>query len=150
MKKAQWASNALSEDRDMFGTVAVIVLVVGLVAAIAFYFDKKRREMWESVARRYGFTYERRDPYDIPSRYQSFALFQRGHSRKASNCLEGRYQDTHVLLFDYRYTTGGGKNQTTHACPDISDRRRARVRRRARRDIPISKQARTSSSCRAN
>jgi hypothetical protein len=91
-----------------------MVVLVAVVAAIAFYFDKKRREMWESVARRYGFTYQRHDPHDIPTRYASFALFQRGHSRKASNCLEGKHQDTPVLLFDYRYTTGSGKNQTTH------------------------------------
>jgi hypothetical protein len=86
MKKAQWASNALSEDRDMFGTVAVIVLVVGLVAAIAFYFDKKRRELWESVARRYGFTYERRDPYDIPSR--SARRYFNGNVKDLNNCVQ--------------------------------------------------------------
>lgn len=97
------------------GFIVVIVILFAVAIAVAWYLDKQRREMWQAAARRYGFTYRRDDPYRIPDRYATFALFQAGHSRTASNCLEGAYQDVTVLLFDYRYKTGSGKNESTHS-----------------------------------
>ena len=97
-------------------TYAVVIVIVFVVIATAhsWYLNKQRREMWEAVARRYGFGYRRDDPIDIPAQYQNFALFQEGHSRKASNFLEGTYHGTWVQLFDYRYTTDNGDDETTH------------------------------------
>jgi len=44
-------------------------------------------------------------------------IFNAGHSRKASNLMElrGAGAAPDISFFDYRYTTGGGKNSHTHA-----------------------------------
>lgn len=42
------------------------------------------------------------------------ALFQKGHSRVGYNGISGITEGNGFLLFEYRYTTGSGKNQTTH------------------------------------
>lgn len=40
--------------------------------------------------------------------------FTKGHSRKVFNLMRGTFADAECLVFDYRYTTGGGKNSSTY------------------------------------
>ncbi len=96
-----------------WGFIILFVLVAVALIGAGIYLEHKRREMWRQIAARYGFRYTTHDPFDLPNRY-SFALFKQGHSRRASNCLEGVHDGLPVILFDYRYTTGSGKNQSTH------------------------------------
>jgi hypothetical protein len=91
----------------LFAVVAIAAIAIGL------YFDHKRKEMWRSLAARYGLRYHPGDPFGLADRY-SFALFGRGHSRRVSNTLHGATDGMDVTLFDYRYTTGSGKNKRTH------------------------------------
>ncbi|MHC4201700.1 MAG: hypothetical protein ACYSU0_17070, partial [Planctomycetota bacterium] len=42
-------------------------------------------------------------------------LFRRGHSRRARNVINGERDGSAVMIFDYRYTTGSGKNKSTHS-----------------------------------
>jgi hypothetical protein len=70
--------------------------------------------MWQEAAQRHGFVYFPTDPFDITNR-QEFSLFQQGHSKKVCNCIQGAYEGLPVLMFDYEYKTGSGKNQTTHS-----------------------------------
>src|SRR5919204_6182510 len=91
----------------------VVVLVVVAVIGIIWYGEYLRRQMWQRVAANYGMHYSAYDPFDLPEKF-AFALFQEGHSRRASNCLDGTYQNLPVILFDYRYKTGSGKSETTH------------------------------------
>ena len=43
-----------------------------------------------------------------------FKIFKKGHSRKAYNLLRGNKEGKELLIFDYDYVTGGGKNRTVH------------------------------------
>jgi hypothetical protein len=54
------------------------------------------------------------DPWDLPVRYGHLDLFRSGHSKKASNVLAGQVDGREVVAFDYRYTTGSGKNSHTY------------------------------------
>jgi hypothetical protein len=47
-------------------------------------------------------------------RFQGFSPFGQGHSQRASNLLIKRDGDKSWYFFDYQYTTGSGKHQTTH------------------------------------
>jgi hypothetical protein len=95
-------------------TIPVLVVLVFIaIIAFSFYLQYLRRQMWQRLAARYGMRFNPDDPFDIPGRFP-FALFQEGHSRRASNCLDGTYQNVPVILFDYRYKTGSGKSETTH------------------------------------
>jgi hypothetical protein len=93
-----------------------LLVVVGVIVAalsLQAYLNNLRRQMWRQLAARYGFCYYPLDPFDIPQRNQ-FHLFSLGHRQKAYNCLEGKYLGLPVIVFDYQYTTGSGKSETTH------------------------------------
>lgn len=92
--------------------IALVIVAAAAVIGLGIYFEHQRREMWRKLAAEYGFRYTSYDPFNLPGR--SFALFELGHSRKAYNVLAGDYEGVPVTLFDYRYTTGSGKNQSTH------------------------------------
>jgi hypothetical protein len=93
--------------------VLLALLVVGIFVAFNLYLQYQRQQMWRQLADRYSLRYRSEDPFDLPSRYR-FALFDQGHAKKACNCLDGTYEKVPVILFDYEYTTGSGKNRTTH------------------------------------
>lgn len=78
----------------------------------AWYWSKKQREAAQAWAASRGWTYHRNVP-SLVQRWQS-APFRRGHSRRAQNVLTGSFHGRHVVSFQYQFTTGSGKNRTTH------------------------------------
>ena len=46
--------------------------------------------------------------------FDKFKLFNRGRSRRMTNLVEGDSGDVKISIFDYRFTTGSGKQSTTH------------------------------------
>ncbi len=91
---------------------ALIVIFVIVLYLVYTHDVKVRRQMWEELADTYGMGFNSKDPFDIPDTYP-FALFQKGHSRRAYNCLHGIYESLPVILFDYYYAIGWGR-QTDH------------------------------------
>ena len=92
------------------GVVAIILLIV--VGSILY--EKKRRERLGEIAMQMGLEFSITDPFGIPSRYGAFHRLNSGHSRKAKNVMHGELGGMPLKIFDYRYTTGGGKNSSTH------------------------------------
>jgi len=93
-----------------FIALAVALIVFGILKA------RERREAMARLAAELGFEYYPDDPWSLEDKYAMFELFGRGHSRKASNVICGEVDGRAVVAFDYQYTTGSGKNQSTHAC----------------------------------
>ncbi len=91
-----------------FAALVVVLIVVGILQA------KKRRQEAARLAAEMGVRFFPEDIWGLPKRYGAFDLFGRGHSKKASNILSGDIDGRSALAFDYQYTTGSGKNQTTH------------------------------------
>lgn len=91
-----------------FAALIVVGIVYGIIKA------RERREAMARLAASLGLRYYAADPWDLPSRYGHFDLFGHGHSKRASNIMGGERDGRSVIAFDYRYTTGSGKNQTTH------------------------------------
>ncbi|MCX5673692.1 MAG: hypothetical protein NTX87_01675 [Planctomycetota bacterium] len=93
------------------------LVAAGIVALIIYGIMKarERREAMARMAAQWGLQYYPDDPFDIPSRYAQFDLFDEGHSRSASNVMAGRIDGRDAILCDYQYTTGSGKNQSTHS-----------------------------------
>ena len=96
-----------------------IILGVLLVIALAVYYNwrtaKKRREAMQELANDLGFTFHLKDDTVLQSWFEGFHLFSQGRSRKLFNILRGKTQELDLAIFDYRYTTGRGKNQQTHS-----------------------------------
>lgn len=88
--------------------LVVVLIVVGIMQA------KKRRQEAARLAAEMGVRFFPHDIWDLPKRYGMFDLFRRGHSKKALNILNGNVDGRSAAAFDYQYTTGSGKNQTTH------------------------------------
>lgn len=89
------------------GTIALIFAIFSYLAA------QKRRKELLSFAHELGFRFSP-SPGDIHEKYGGFDPFGSGHSRRSSNLIQGRRNQLGWELFDYRYTTGSGKNQQTH------------------------------------
>lgn len=75
--------------------------------------EKKRTAAWEQFAQTLGFQFIGKDP-ELLARMSNMKIFSRGHSRRARNTIAGEAGGIEVRLTDYRYTTGSGKNQSTH------------------------------------
>jgi hypothetical protein len=97
-----------------------LVAVVGAVVYVAHLLEKKRTAALRAVADELGFEFHPGGDKVLQGWLDVFYLFGQGHSKKLSNVLRGRTRDLDVAVFDYKYTTGGGKNartyKTTVAC----------------------------------
>lgn len=99
------------------GMPLFFILFAALVAAIiiaSIVHGARHRKMLAAYAASRGLAFAQHDPFDIPQRYREFALMKHGHSRRASNVIYGTVGGRSLMLFEYQYTTGSGKNSTTH------------------------------------
>lgn len=90
-----------------------LVVIVGLVVVVAVkLFRGVNGERWyrlDRFAQANGMTWHAEAPNPpLPG-----MIFSLGHSRRASDVLRGT-EPRFVEFANYRYTTGSGKNQTTH------------------------------------
>lgn len=53
---------------------------------------------------------------ELMTMFGGFQPFGQGYSRRTDNVLIGEKSGCTFYLFDYRYTTGGGKNSQSHSC----------------------------------
>jgi hypothetical protein len=87
-----------------FVAIFAVVLVLGYISSL------KRREAMAAVAARLGLHFMPHKDRYMPKRYRFLDKLRRGSSRYAFNVLSGSYREHEVLLFDYHYKTGSGKN----------------------------------------
>lgn len=94
--------------------IGVGVLIVGLVLYVVAVTERRRRAGLAAFAAQYGYDFDPQAEGVLQREFTGFPLFSRGHSRRAANLLHGGRRESELLIFDYRYTTGGGKHQHTH------------------------------------
>jgi hypothetical protein len=87
-----------------FVVIFIVVLVVGYISSL------KRREAMAAVAAKLGLQFMPHKDRYMPRRYNFLDKLRRGSNRYAFNVLSGGYQGHEVLIFDYHYKTGSGKN----------------------------------------
>lgn len=93
--------------------VLLIIVTVAGVICLYLYTQKLRRQKLAEVAQQLGLTYYP-GSCELHERYHYFELFQRGGSRRSYDLIAGRRNGIEVMLFDFSYVTGSGKNRTTH------------------------------------
>jgi hypothetical protein len=93
-----------------------VLVAAGIVALIIYgiSYARKRREAMSRMAAQWGLQYYENDPLDIPASYARFNLMSSGHGRKASNVMTGKINGRDVILCDYQYSSGDGKDETTY------------------------------------
>jgi hypothetical protein len=100
-------------------TAFPILLIVGTLALVGGIFvftmqlEKQRTEALAAASQAMGFTYEPDGDLETMKGFGDLPLYGRGHSKRVKNVMSGRTGDHDVKLFDYRYTTGGGKSSHT-------------------------------------
>ena len=101
---------------DIFAPVLIAGFIAAVVGLIIFFviMEKKRRQALEVLAGQLGFTFSLKDNQDLMAQLSFFDLFSKGHSRRIKNIMEGAIEDNYIIIFDYRYVTGGGKNSHTY------------------------------------
>ena len=92
------------------GFIAVFLIVI-VAATIAAH---KRREAFRALAAGLGLRYEPSRRRDLARQYKFLDKLRRGHNRYAYNILSGSYKEHELILFDYHYQTGSGKNTQHH------------------------------------
>lgn len=95
----------------------IIVLVIAfliLMALYANYRENKRREKIRLLAESLGLEYAEVLPIRDQERFTQLPIAQRGNNAKNSSVIIAESEDQRMLVFNYEYTTGSGKNRTTH------------------------------------
>src|SRR5688572_23461862 len=92
--------------------IGVVALVGGLIW-LGHYMEKKRTEKMKAAAASLGLAFEAEQAPDLITALAHFPLFQSGHSKRLRNVIAGNESGIEFKVFDYRYTTGSGKNSHT-------------------------------------
>ena len=98
------------------GSVFFIVAIIafgGFIFFITWWLAKKRTEKMQGYAEARGYTFEG-DAHSIGAQLHEFKLFNQGHSTRIMNAMRGSKETGAVHICDYQYSTGSGKNRTTH------------------------------------
>ena len=90
--------------------VGFVVILIVVLVVVGYISSLKRREAMAAVAAKLGLHFMPHKDRGMARRYRFLDKLRRGSSRYAFNVLSGSYQGHEVLLFDYHYKTGSGKN----------------------------------------
>ncbi len=95
--------------------VAILAAVLVVVAAIrmAARAERARTEALQQAAVTAGLTFEAEGDLRQLQALGDLPLYSHGHSKRVMNVMSGRSGTGEVKVFDYRYTTGGGKESHT-------------------------------------
>ena len=102
----------LSDIPEWAPYVAAVVVIVAVIWGISAYFERKRSEALSAVASQMGFSFNAKDEGQSP--HLQTALFQKGHSKEFRNIMTGSAESLRTVLFDYKFTVGGGRYSHTY------------------------------------
>jgi hypothetical protein len=96
---------------------SLIYPAVGLMIAFWIYViwqrGKKRTTALKKIAAELHLRFFPTGDASLVKALDNFHLFSQGYSKKIRNMLHGENQNAELAIFDYRYTTGGGKHSST-------------------------------------
>ena len=94
----------------IIASIALIALIIGFTV----WFEKKRKEAFLEISRMMGFSFSAKGDLNTIEPATRFRLFKRGHSKRLKNVMQRPSGDVNESVFDYWFTTGGGKSQRVH------------------------------------
>lgn len=94
----------------IIGVVAIFIVV----AILSHLAAQKRRQAMMALAAHLGLRFDPSKRRDVARRYEFIDRMRAGRDRYAFNILSGNYQGHDVILFDYHYKTGSGKDTHHH------------------------------------
>ncbi len=97
----------------LFFILAGAIIIVGLIV-LSVHLERKRTERLNQIADELGMEFHPRGYLRVQETVSHFRLFTRGRRRRFSNMLHGQRSGVDLAIFGYSYTTGSGKNSSTH------------------------------------
>lgn len=76
--------------------------------------EKKRKQNLTEFANGLGLQYFEELPAVDANRFQTFQLANKGRGQKASSAIIADSGQMRMVIFDYKFVTGSGKNKSTH------------------------------------
>lgn len=113
--------------------IAIVSLIVGGIT-LSILYENKRKQKLKELAEEMGLSFVPDGDPHLLARFSDFKLFNVGRSRKMRNLIQGDSGEVKLAIFEYAYTTGGGKSSKTHrqsvvslhsndlVCPDFTIR----------------------------
>ena len=95
-----------------FHVFAGIAAVIVTAFLLSWLYERKRTQDLKALAAALKFTFSATDDAVLAA-MGLFHLFSQGRSQKVTNVMQGSANDIDVIIMDYRYTTGTGKNSHT-------------------------------------
>lgn len=89
--------------------VSGVVLFLGLILGISYYFENKSRLKWLEVAGALGFEYLTNYPAELDGIVSSSTLMTTGRQRAWTNIYRRQVESLDVTLCNFRYTAGRDK-----------------------------------------
>lgn len=98
---------------------ATSVVIVGIISALvvaaifaSMALDRRRTRALGEAARGAGCTFDADATFFVRQGPGSLPLFQRGHSHRFTNLVQP-HDDANLALFELRYSTGGGEDESS-------------------------------------
>jgi hypothetical protein len=92
--------------------IIIIILAVALAGGAVFLISRRykqaRTEALRQAAQILNLNFFETGDSPIKTKFGHFNLFNQGRSRQTRNIAIGEYRDLPIMVFDHRYTTGGG------------------------------------------
>ncbi|KPK96140.1 hypothetical protein AMJ80_01705 [bacterium SM23_31] len=89
------------------------MLLIFIIVRYAVKSGKQRTADLQQLAVQQGFVFVEKGDKSTIKELSPMHLFSQGHSKKIKNALHKKMGGAEISVFDYRYTTGGGKYQNT-------------------------------------
>ncbi len=114
--------------------VLAIVCLIGGGLTFSIIYEKKRKQKLKEVAEEMGLSFSPDGDPHLLTRFSDFKLFNVGRNRQMKNLIQGDSGEVKIAIFEYKYTTGGGKSTKTRhqsvvslhsidlVCPDFTIR----------------------------
>lgn len=96
------------------GSTTLGLSLVALIIYLVWRHEKKRTEALSIVAEQNGLQFSAEKNETLLAKLQAFSLFNKGRGKKMKNVMVAETELARMTIFDYQYTTGGGKNSQTH------------------------------------
>jgi len=90
-----------------------VLALVGVAAFVQQLREKNRSKQLQALATTLGLEFAPAPQPLTTAHFETFSLFTQGRDRTAWNIMSGQTEDEQLMLFDYRYTVGHGKNKST-------------------------------------
>ncbi len=100
-----------------FAPILVFAVVALFIAAAIFGATgaRKRKKELGAFCKANGLDFDPARRSNPADQFTRLELLQQGHSRYGDNWCEGNWRGRPFCFFDHHYTTGSGKDQTSHS-----------------------------------